>query len=63
VKLRNARRVTVRLRLVTAGRIAASAHGKGGATLRTDVGARTYRLFVSADSLKRLAFVLTISYP
>ena len=63
VTLRNARRVTVRLRLVTAGRIAASAHGKGGATLRTAVGARKYRLFVSADSLKRLAFVLTISYP
>jgi subtilisin family serine protease len=63
VRLRNARRAKVRLRLVTAGRIAASAHGKGGATLRTPVGARTYRLVVSVDSLKRLAYVLTIRYP
>jgi subtilisin family serine protease len=63
VKLRNARRVTVRLRLVAAGRVAASAHGKGGATLRAPVRERTYRLLVSADSQKRLAYVLTISYP
>ena len=63
VKLLNARRVTVRLRLVTAGRVVKSAHGKGGATLRAPVGERTYRLFVSADSLKRLAYLLMISYP
>ena len=63
VKLRNARRVTVRLRLVTAGQVAASAHGKGGATLRAPVGKRTYRLLVSVGSVKSLAYVLTISYP
>ena len=63
VKLRNARRVMVRLRLVRAGRVVASAHGKGGATLRAPVRERTYRIFVSADSVKRLAYLLTISYP
>src|SRR4029077_9706250 len=62
VKLRNARRVTVRLRLVTAGRIAASAHGKGNATLRAPVRAQRYRLLVSVDSVKSFAYVLTISY-
>jgi len=63
VKLRNARRVTVRLRLVTAGRIAGSAHGKGSATLRAPVRAQRYRLLVSVDSVKSFAYVLTISYP
>jgi subtilisin family serine protease len=63
VKLRHARRVTVRLRLMTAGRIAASAHGKGSATLRASLRARKYRLLVSVDSVKSLAYVLTISYP
>jgi len=63
VKLRNARRVTVRLRLVTAGRSAASAHGKGSATLRAPVRAQRYRLLVSVDSVKSFAYVLTISYP
>jgi subtilisin family serine protease len=63
VKLRNARRVTVRLRLVTVGRIAGSAHGKGSATLRAPVRARRYRLLVTVDSVKSFAYVLTISYP
>ena len=63
VKLRNARRVTVRLRLLTAGRIAGSAHGKGSATLRAPVRAQRYRLLVSVDSVKSFAYVLTISYP
>src|SRR6476659_984772 len=63
VKLRNARRVTVQLRLVTVGRIAGSAHGKGSATLRAPVRAQRYRLLVTVDSVKRFAYVLTISYP
>jgi hypothetical protein len=63
VKVRNSRRAAIRLRLITAGRTVASAHGKGGVTLRAAVRERTYRLVVSTSSPRSLAYVLTISYP
>ncbi|TMM04777.1 MAG: peptidase S8 [Actinobacteria bacterium] len=56
-------RATIRLRLLAAGRVAASARGAGRASLRAQVRARTYRLVVSTTSRKPLAFALTISYP
>jgi len=63
VKMRSARRATIRLRLITAGRVVASARGKGGVTLRAAVRERMYRLVVSTNSSRSLAYVLTISYP
>jgi subtilisin family serine protease len=63
VKMRSARRATIRLKLITAGRVVASARGKGGVTLRAAVRERTYRLVVSTNSPRSLAYVLTISYP
>jgi hypothetical protein len=63
VKVRSSRRATIRLRLITAGRVVASASGKGGVTLRAAVRDRTYRLVVSTTSSRSLAYVLTISYP
>jgi len=62
VKLRD-KHHPIRLRLLSAGRLAASARGSGRATLRASVSARTYRLVVSTTSRKLLAFTLTISYP
>jgi subtilisin family serine protease len=62
VKLRD-KHHPIRLRLLSAGRSAASARGPGRATLRAAVSARTYRLVVSTTSRKLLAFTLTISYP
>jgi len=56
-------RATIRLRLLAAGRVAASARGAGRASLRAQVRARTYRLVVSTTSRKPLAFALTIRYP
>ena len=56
-------RPTIRLRLVAAGRVAASARGAGRASLRARVRARRYRLVVSTTSRRPLAFALTISYP
>jgi hypothetical protein len=61
--MRSARRATIRLRLITAGRVVASARGKGGVTLRAAVRERMYRLVVSTNSSRSLAYVLTISYP
>jgi subtilisin family serine protease len=63
VKVRNARRAAIRLRLITAGRVVALARGKGGATLRAPLRQQTYRLVVSTSSPRSLAYVLTISYP
>jgi len=62
VKLRD-KHHPIRLRLLSAGRLAASARGAGRATLRASVSARTYRLVVSTTSRKLLAFTLTITYP
>ena len=56
-------RPRIRLRLVAARRVVASARGSGRASLRTRVRARTYRLLVSTTSHKPLRFALTISYP
>jgi subtilisin family serine protease len=56
-------RPRIRLRLVAAGRVVASARGSGRASLRTRVRARIYRLLVSTTSRKPLRFALTISYP
>jgi len=56
-------RPRIRLRLVAARRVVASARGSGRASLRTRVRARTYRLLVSTTSHKPLQFALTISYP
>jgi subtilisin family serine protease len=56
-------RAAIRLRLLAAGRVAASARGAGGASLRAQVRARTYRLVVSTTSRRPVAFALTISYP
>ncbi len=56
-------RATIRIRLLAAGRVAASARGAGRASLRAQVGARTYRLVVSTTSRRPVAFALTISYP
>jgi hypothetical protein len=56
-------RPTIRLRLLAAGRVTASARGAGRASLRAQVRARAYRLIVSTSSRRRVAFDLTISYP
>lgn len=56
-------RAAIRLRLLAAGRVAASARGAGGASLRAQVRARTYRLVVSTTSRRPVAFALTVSYP
>jgi subtilisin family serine protease len=56
-------RAAIRLRLVAAGRVAASARGPGRASLRAQVRARAYRLLVITSSRRRVAFALTISYP
>jgi hypothetical protein len=56
-------RATIRISLLAAGRVTASARGAGRASLRALVRARTYRLVVSTTSRKPVAFALTISYP
>jgi subtilisin family serine protease len=56
-------RPTIRLRLLVAGRVLASARGVGRANLRAQVRTRTYRLVVSTTSRKPIRFALTISYP
>jgi subtilisin family serine protease len=56
-------RAAIRLRLVAAGRVAASARGSGRASLRAQVRARAYRLVVSTTSRRPLAFALTIGHP
>jgi subtilisin family serine protease len=56
-------RAAIRIRLLAAGRVTASARGAGRASLRALVRARTYRLVVSTTSRKPVAFALTISYP
>jgi subtilisin family serine protease len=58
-----ARSRAIRLRLVAAGRVGASARGAGRARLRAEVPAGRYRLVVSTTSRKRTSFSLTISYP
>jgi subtilisin family serine protease len=63
VRLRSAGRTVVRLRLLAAGRVTAATRGTGRAKLRARLRARKYRLVVSSDSRKRLAFALTISFP
>jgi thermitase len=62
-KARTRSRAPIRLRLVAAGRVAASARGAGRASLRAQVRARTYRLVVSTSSRRALAVALTVSYP
>jgi subtilisin family serine protease len=62
-KARTGSRAAIRLRLVAAGRVAASARGAGRASLRVQVRAGAYRLIVSTSSRRRVAFALTISYP
>jgi subtilisin family serine protease len=56
-------RATIRISLLAAGRVTASARGAGRASLRALVRALTYRLVVSTTSRKPVAFALTISYP
>jgi len=58
-----ARNRAIRLRLLRAGRVVASARGAGGARIRAGVAAGRYRLVVSTTSRKRFSFALTISYP
>ena len=58
-----ARNRAIRLRLVAAGRVVASARGVGGARLRAEVRAGRYRLVISTTSRKPSSFVLMISYP
>jgi subtilisin family serine protease len=62
VKVRG-KRLPIRLRLLAAGGLKASARGAGSAGLHVAVRARTYRLVVSTNSRKPLAFTLTITYP
>jgi subtilisin family serine protease len=62
-KARTGSRTAIRLRLVAAGRVAASARGVGRASLRAQVRARGYRLVVSTSSRRPLTFAVTISYP
>jgi hypothetical protein len=62
-KARTGSRAAIRLRLMAAGRVAASARGAGGASLRAQVRRRSYRLVVSTTSRRPVAFALTVSYP
>jgi subtilisin family serine protease len=63
LKARNAGRVTIRLRLMAAGRVTAAAQGTGRAKLSARVRARRYRLVFSTNSRRPLLFTLTITYP
>jgi subtilisin family serine protease len=58
-----ARNRAIRLRLLAAGHVVASARGAGGARLRAEMPAGRYRLVISTTSRKRSSFSLTISYP
>ena len=63
LRLREAGRAAVRLRLFMARRLEASARGVGRAGLAARVGMRTYRLVGETTSRRRVLFILTVTYP